>query len=216
MGASPLAAAFDGPRVGIETDADLRSGLTSLYGVDDRFGGATVGPLAAAHLSRIQRLIDTGSYPETIGRQLRLISGETAEHVGWLAFDSGDHARARRYWTQARDYATELRDDSLAVLVLASLSLLELREERPRDGLDHARRAPSLAAPWAPPPLMSILASAARLYKQDRASRPARDWTLFHGPSELAAAQADLFTAAGHRKAAVAWLRRSLERQEVT
>ncbi|MEU4358753.1 hypothetical protein [Streptomyces virginiae] len=238
MGATATAAAFeDGPRVGTETIADLRSGLASLYGLDDRFGGATVGPLAAAHLSRIQRLIDTGSYPETIGRQLRLIGGETAEHVGWLAFDAGDHARARRYWTQARDYATELRDDSLAVLVLASLSLLELREERPRDGLDHARRAASLAAPWAPPSLMSILAtrearalamlgdsasarttlaSAARLYEQDRGSRPAPDWTLFHGPSELAAAQAELFTAAGHHKAAVTWLRRSLERQEVT
>ncbi|MFB7467083.1 hypothetical protein ACFCZ1_26910 [Streptomyces sp. NPDC056224] len=237
IGAAVPAAAFDGLRVGTDTVTDLRSGLASLYGLDDRFGGATVGPLAAAHLSRVQRLIDTGSYPETIGRQLRLISGETAEHVGWLAFDAGDHTRARRYWTQARDTATELRDDSLAVLVLASLSLLELREERPHDGLDHARRAAALAAPWAPPSLMSILAtrearalamlgdsasarttlaSAARLYEKDRGSRPAPDWTLFHGPAELAAAQAELFTAAGHYKAAVTWLRRSLERQEVT
>ncbi|MFI8503969.1 hypothetical protein ACIGFK_36505 [Streptomyces sp. NPDC085524] len=236
-GAPVPAAAYDGPRVGTDTVTDLRAGLSGLYGLDDRFGGATVGPLAAAHLSRVQRLIDTGRYPETIGRQLRLIGGETAEHVGWLAFDAGDHARARRYWTQARDTATELRDDSLAVLVLASLSLLELREEQPHDGLDHARRAAALAAPWAPPALMSILAtrearalamlgdsasarttlaSAARLSEQDRGSRPAPDWTLFHGPAELAAAQAELFTAAGHHKAAVTWLRRSLERQEVT
>ncbi|UUU37595.1 hypothetical protein [Streptomyces sp. NBC_00162] len=237
IGTAMPAAAAGGPRVGTHTVTDLRSGLASLYGLDDRFGGATVGPLATAHLARVQRLIDTGSYPDTIGRQLRLISGETAEHVGWLAFDAGDHPRARRYWTQARDTATELRDDSLAVLVLASLSLLELREERPRDGLDHARRASVLAAPWAPPSLMSILAtrearalamlgdsasarttlaSAARLYEKDRGSRPAPDWTLFHGPAELAAAQAELFTAAGHHKAAVTWLRRSLERQEVT
>ncbi|MFI8504946.1 hypothetical protein ACIGFK_41540 [Streptomyces sp. NPDC085524] len=236
MVASP-AAAFDGPRVGTDTVTDLRQGLASLYGLDDRFGGATVGPLACAHLSRIRRLIDTGSYPETIGRQLRLISGETAEHVGWLAFDAGDHQRARSYWTQARDTATELRDDSLAVLVLASLSLLELREEQPRDALDHARRAAELAAPWAPPSLLSILATrearalamlgdsasarttlanAARLYEKDRGSRPAPDWTLFHGPAELASAQAELFTSAGHHRAAVSWLRRSLERQEAT
>ncbi|MEU3317112.1 hypothetical protein ABZ743_31155 [Streptomyces sp. NPDC006662] len=39
---------------------------------------------------------------------------------------------------------------------------------------------------------------------------------LFHGPAELASAQAELFTAAGHHRAAVLWLRRSLERQETT
>lgn len=236
IGAAP-ATAYDAPRVGTDAVTDLRRGLASLYGLDDRFGGATVGPLAAAHLSRVRRLIDSGSYPETIGRQLRLISGETAEHVGWLAFDAGDHQRARAYWNQARDTATELRDDSLCVLVLASMSLLELREQQPRLALDHARRAASLAAPWAPPALLSILATrearalamlgdsasarstlanAARLYEKDRGSRPAPDWTLFHGPAELAAAQAELFTAAGHHAAAVSWLRRSLARQETT
>ncbi|MGP3636868.1 hypothetical protein ACTU45_26520 [Streptomyces sp. 24-1644] len=236
IGAAP-ATAYDGPRVGTNTVTDLRAGLASLYGLDDRFGGDTVGPLAAAHLSRVRRLIDTGSYPETIGRQLRLISGETAEHVGWLAFDAGDHTRARTYWSQARDTASELRDDSLSVVVLASMSLLELREQQPRHALDHARRAAALAAPWAPPSLLSILATrearalamlgdsasarstlanSARLYEKDRGSRPAPDWTLFHGPAELAAAQAELFTAAGHHRAAVSWLRRSLERQETT
>ncbi|MFF3460582.1 hypothetical protein ACFYXH_41190 [Streptomyces sp. NPDC002730] len=85
------------PRVGTETVTDLRAGLASLYGLDDRFGGATVGPLAAAHLSRIERLISTADYPDTIGRQLRLVSGETAEHVGWLAFDAGEHVSARAY-----------------------------------------------------------------------------------------------------------------------
>ncbi|MFG3001476.1 hypothetical protein [Streptomyces sp. NPDC048340] len=234
---APAATAYDGPRVGTDTVTDLRQGLSALYGLDDRFGGNTVGPLAAAHHTRIRRLIDTGSYPETIGRQLRLISGETAEHVGWLAFDAGDHTRARTYWSQAQDTATELRDDSLAVVVLASMSLLELREQQPRLALDHARRAASLAAPWAPPSLLSILATrearalamlgdsasarstlanAARLYEKDRGSRPAPDWTTFHGPAELAAAQAELFTAAGHHRAAVSWLRRALERQETT
>ncbi|MFD9516067.1 GNAT family N-acetyltransferase [Streptomyces sp. NPDC059979] len=61
-----------------------------------------------------------------------------------------------------------------------------------------------------------MLANAARLYEKDRGSRPAPDWTLFHGPAELASAQTELFTAAGHHRAAVSWLRRSLERQEAT
>ncbi|MFJ3841096.1 hypothetical protein ACWGHM_36785 [Streptomyces sp. NPDC054904] len=239
LGSAALPAPADAyaPQVGTDTVADLRLGLTSLYGLDDRFGGATVGPLADAHLSRVQRLISTGTYPDTIGRQLRLISGETAEHVGWLAFDAGDHQRARHYWTQARDTAVGLRDDSLTVLVLASLSLLELREQDPKAALNHAQRASALAQPWAPPSLLSILATrqaralallgdrsaarttlthAARLYDQDQGSRPAPAWTLFHGPAELGMAQAELFTAVGHHRAAVRWLRLALERQEAT
>lgn len=223
------------PHVSTDTITDLRTGLASLYGLDDRFGGATVGPLAAAHLSRVERLITTGHYPDTIGRQLRLISGETAEHVGWLAFDEGNHAQARRYWGKAMARAEELRDDSLAVVVLASQSLLALRQQDPHNAIAQVSRAYALAEPWAPPSLLSILVTreawalaalgdhtsarqslsrAARLYEQDQGSRPAPDWTLFHGPAEIARVQATLFTKAGHHRAAVNWLRRSLERQE--
>ncbi|MBT2545629.1 hypothetical protein J7E99_34325 [Streptomyces sp. ISL-44] len=227
----------DRPRLGTDAVADLRTGLASLYGLDDRFGGATVGPLAAAHLARVERLIGTGSYPETIGRQLRLIAGETAEHVGWLAFDAGDHPRARTYFGKALTRAKELRDDSLSVLVMASMSLVCLREGNPREALDLTRCAQDQARRWAPPTLMSILATrearalaqlddspaarttlarAARLYEQDRGTRPAPDWTAFHGPSEIADAQAQLFSFAGHHGAAVTWLRKALDRQEAT
>lgn len=231
------AAAPDRPRLGTDTVADLRSGLASLYGLDDRFGGATVGPLAAAHLSRVERLIDTGSYPGTIGRQLRLIAGETAEHVGWLAFDAGDHPRARTYFDMALDRAQELQDDSLSVLVMASMSSLCLHDGKPREALDLTRRAQDQARRWAPPTLMSILVTrearalallddaraarttlsrAASLYEQECGARPVPDWTVFHGASEIADAQADLFSVAGHHGAAVTWLRKALERRETT
>ncbi|MFI9741592.1 hypothetical protein [Streptomyces sp. NPDC052494] len=226
-----------GERIGTSAVTDLRTGLAQLYGLDDRFGGATVGPLAAAHLARVERLIRTADYPDTIGRQLRLIAGETAEHVGWLAFDAGDNDKARSSWSAAIERADELGDDSLAVLVRASQSLLSLREERPHDARDHARRAFDTAKPWAPPTLLSILmtrearalallgdhsaarstlAHAFRLYEQDQGSRPAPDWTTFHGPAELYHAQADLFTYMGHHGAAVNWLRRSLAHQEAS
>ena len=228
-------AVYEHPLLGTDTVTDLRAGLASLYGLDDRFGGATVGPLAAAHLARIERLLATGSYHETIGRQLRLIAGETAEHVGWLAFDAGDYTRARSYWSHALKLAKELPDDSLSVLVKASMSLLSLREGQPHEALELTRRAQDQANAWAPPSLLSILATrearalaalgdpasarstlaqAVRLYEQDQGSRPAPDWTLFHGPAEIADVQADLFSVAGHNRAAVTWLRRSLEYQE--
>ncbi|MBV7697640.1 hypothetical protein [Streptomyces sp. TRM70350] len=224
-------------RIGTDAVTDLRTGLANLYGLDDRYGGAIVGPLAAAHLARVDRLIKTGTYPETIGRQLRLIAGETAEHVGWLAFDAGDSAAARRSWAKAQKRAEELGDASLAVLVMASTSLLSLREGNPREALNLARRASERAKPWAPPTLLSILATrearalatlgdhtaarttlahAVHLYEQDRATRPAPEWTTFHGPAELCHAQAHLFTEMGHHGAAVDWLRRSLERHEAS
>ncbi|MFE2327488.1 hypothetical protein ACFXD5_26795 [Streptomyces sp. NPDC059385] len=77
--AAAQATAFDKPHVGADTVTDLQAGLASPYGLDTASAGSTVGPIASAHLSRIRRLIDTGSYPDMIGRQLRLISGETAE-----------------------------------------------------------------------------------------------------------------------------------------
>lgn len=222
-------------RVGTDAVTTLRDDLARLYGLDDRYGGEMVGPLARAHLARVERLMDTGSYPETIGRQLRLIAGETAEHAGWLAFDAGDNPLARFYWAQAMKRADDLGDDSLAVLVRASMSLLSLREDEPRHALDHARCARERAKRWAPPKLLSILvvrearalatlgdhsaartvlADAWRLYERDKGTRPAPEWTTFHGPAELCHAQAHLFTALGHHGAAVTWLRRSLERQE--
>ncbi|MFJ1755983.1 hypothetical protein [Kitasatospora sp. NPDC088134] len=223
------------PRAGTETVMDLRAGLTSLYGLDDRFGGATVGPLAQAHLARVERLIKTTTYPGTIGRQLRLIAGETAEHVAWLAFDAGDNEKAKKHWKHALTRAEELQDNSLAVVVMASMALMSLREREPTDALDLARKAQAKAASWAPPSLMSILmtrearalaimgdpvgarstlAKATRAFEQERNERPVPDWAVFHGPAELALAQASLFTEEGHHKAAVDWLRRSLRHQE--
>ncbi|MFI6157012.1 hypothetical protein ACIBCA_30505 [Kitasatospora sp. NPDC051170] len=234
-GGAAAAAAVPAARIGTETVMDLRSGLASLYGLDDRFGGATVGPLAQAHLARAERLIATTVYPGTIGRQLRLIAGETAEHVAWLSFDAGDNGRARTYWRHALVRAEELQDDSLEVVVLASMALMNLREREPAQALELTRRAQEKARAWAPPSLTSILmtrearalamlgdhvsarstlAQAARCYEQERGTRSVPDWAVFHGPAELALAQASLFTEAGHHKAAVQWLRRSLGNQE--
>jgi hypothetical protein len=117
------------------------------------------------------------------------------------------------------------------------MTLLSLRQGKPREGLNLIRRAHDQAKAWASPSLLSILATrearalallgdaagarttlarAARLYEQDQGSRPAPSWTTFHGPAEIAMAQAQLFTAAGHHGAAVTWLRRCLEHQEST
>lgn len=92
-----------GPKGAIGTAhvIELREGLRSLYQLDDAYGGGDVRSLARRHLKRVERIINTASYPETIGRQLQLLAGETAEHCGWLYYDADDQGRARRYWGEA-------------------------------------------------------------------------------------------------------------------
>ncbi|GAA2463184.1 hypothetical protein GCM10010405_54530 [Streptomyces macrosporus] len=216
---------------------ELREGLRSLYQLDDAYGGGDVRSLAVRHLRRVRRVINTCSYPDIIGRQLQLLAGETAEHCAWLYYDAGDQDQARRYWGEALTTATMLRDDSLEILALASLSMQASHEGRPRDGYDLARAAQERAARFGSPALQSLIAArearalslmrdrkaaGARLAESmrliDRAGRgrPSPEWAAFHGHAELDYAQGLLYTEIGHHRAAVTFLRAALAHQDRT
>ncbi|QJS14501.1 hypothetical protein HKX69_20380 [Streptomyces argyrophyllae] len=216
---------------------ELREGLRSLYHLDNAYGGGDVRSLAVRHLRRIRRVINTASYPETIGRQLQLLAGETAEHCGWLFYDADDQAQARSYWGEALTTATMLRDSSLEILVLASLSMQASYEGRPQDGYDLAHAAQQRATRFGSPTLQSLLASrearalslmredsdarrrlaeSMRLVDQNDRGRPAPEWADFHGAAELDYAQGLLYTESGHHDRAVNFLRAALEHQDRT
>ncbi|MFF0133708.1 hypothetical protein ACFYTG_50110 [Streptomyces mirabilis] len=228
-----------GPNGGIGTAhvIELREGLRSLYQLDDAYGGGDVRSLARKHLKRVERIINTANYPETIGRQLQLLAGETAEHCGWLYYDADDQGRARRYWGEALTTATVLGDDNLAIMVLASLSMQASYEGRPRQGLDLARAAQERAVRYGSPGLQSLLASrearalylmkdtsgakkrlanSMRLVERDDRGRPSPDWAKFHGHAELDYAQGLYYTEAGHHHSAVQFLRAALDHQDRT
>ncbi|MFF0092645.1 hypothetical protein ACFYSF_22160 [Streptomyces canus] len=228
-----------GPKgaVGTAHVIELREGLRSLYQLDDAYGGGDVRSLARKHLKRIERIINTTSYPDTIGRQLQLLAGETAEHCGWLYYDADDQGRARRYWGEALTTATVLSDDNLAIMVLASLSMQASHEGRPRQGLDLARAAQERAQRYGSPMLQSLLASrearalslmgdtytakqrlvqSMRLVDHGERGRPSPEWAAFHGHAELDYAQGLYFTDAGHHGRAVQFLRAALQHQDRT
>ncbi|MFD0381837.1 hypothetical protein ACFQ2B_03710 [Streptomyces stramineus] len=166
-----------GPSTAIGTPhiTELREGLRSLYTLDDAYGGDAVRSLAIRHLRRIRRIINNGTYPDTIGRQLQLLAGETAEQCAWLFYDADDQEAARRYWGEALTAATVLGDDGLEILVLASLSMQAVHENRPRDGYDLARAAYHRAAPLGSPTLLSLIAAReARALARMRDHRAAR------------------------------------------
>ncbi|MFD5728445.1 hypothetical protein ACFWMT_20450 [Streptomyces sp. NPDC058368] len=181
--------------------------------------------------------MNTGSYPDTIGRQLQLLAGEAAEHCGWLYYDADDQDNARRYWGEALTTATVLRDPTLEVLVFSSMSLQACHEGRPREGLELARAAQERAMGLGSPTLRSIIAArearalslmndgtgagkrlSEAMHLVDRGSegRPAPEWTAFHGHAELDYSQGMLFTELGHHGAAVQFLRAALNHQDRT
>ncbi|MGW9497967.1 hypothetical protein ACWG5P_26930 [Streptomyces prasinus] len=214
---------------------ELREGLRSLYTLDDAYGGGDVRSLAVRHLRRVRRIINTSDYPDTVGRQLQLLVGETAEHCAWLYYDADEQDTARRYWGEALTTATMLHDAGLQILVLVSLSMQASHEGRPRDGHDLARAAHSLAVPFGCPALLSLiaarearalalmkdrnsarkrLADSMRMVDRSGRGRPAPDWAAFHGPAELDYAQGLLYSDTGHHKAAVPFLRAALAHQD--
>ncbi|MFC9746854.1 hypothetical protein [Streptomyces niveus] len=216
---------------------ELREGLRSLVQLDDAYGGDEVRSLAVRHLRRVRRIINTGEYPDTIGRQLQLLVGESAEHCGWLAYDADDQDSARRYWGEALTTATMLRDLNLEVMIFSSMSLQACYEDRPRDGLDLARAAQERAARLGSPVLRSLIASrearalsllgegksatrrlseAMRLVDGADTGPPSPEWAAFHGHAELDYAQGLLYTELGHHHAAVQFLRAALAHQDRT
>ncbi|MFI0815100.1 hypothetical protein ACH4TX_04720 [Streptomyces sp. NPDC021098] len=223
--------------VGTAHVVELREGLRSLYALDDAYGGDAIRSLAVRHLRRIRRIINIGTYPDTISRQLQLLAGETANQCAWLYYDADDQDTARRYYGEALTAATMLRDESLHILVLVMLSMQASHENRPRDGYELARAARERAVPLGSPLLLSLIASresrALAVMRDDRAARkrlaeamrlvdrsdrgrPAPKWAAFHGHAELAYRQGMLYTETGHDKAAVPFLRAALDHQTRT
>ncbi|MFI0934555.1 hypothetical protein ACH4RG_22895 [Streptomyces sp. NPDC021019] len=231
----PLSPTGQSRAIGTTHLLELRTGLRSLFQLDDAYGGGDVRSLSVRHLRRVRRVINTGTYPETIGRQLQLLAGEIAEHCGWLYYDADEQDNARRYWGEALTAATMLRDPNLEILVFSSMSLQACHEGRPRDGLDLARAAQERATLLGSPVLQSLIAVretralallgdekaagsrlsyAMKLGDQSGRGRPSPEWAKFHGAAELGYAQGSLYTELGHHHRASDFLRAALAHQD--
>lgn len=233
--ARPLTPAGASGAVGTVHLLELREGLRSLFQLDDAYGGDDVRSLAVRHLRRVRRILNTRSYPESIGRQLQLLAGEVAEHCGWLCFDADDQDGARQYFGEALTAATVLKDANLQVLVFSSMSLQACYEGRPREGLELVRAAHERANRLGSPTLQSItaarearalailrdgqgatkrLSQAVTYLDRTGRGRPAPEWTAFHGPAELDCAQGLLYAELGHHGAAARFLGAALAHQD--
>lgn len=216
--------------VGVTHVLELRAGLRSLIQLDDAYGSGGVLPLAVRQLSRVRRIINTGTYADAIGQQLHLLAGEIASQCGWLYIDAGDPENAKRYLGEALTTATMLGDVNLEVEVFATMSLQAWRDHA-RDALDLARAAQQRATRLGSTVLQSLIASrearalvgmgdfkaaerrladAMRYLERGERGRPAPAWTAFYGPSELSLVQARLYSESGRHQAATGFHRATL------
>jgi len=95
----------------------------TLRRMDDLLGSGTLLALVQAHLRHVVELLDQRRYPESVGRRLHATAGELMRLAGWLAFDSGKHPTAQRYWVAALHAAHAAGDRALGAHIVSSMSL---------------------------------------------------------------------------------------------
>ncbi|MEV6985431.1 hypothetical protein AB0M95_29795 [Sphaerisporangium sp. NPDC051017] len=224
--------AFTPPEaVGTPHVQELRAGLRALDTLVDLHGGTDVRALAVRHLNRIRRIIETSTYSDSIGRQLHLLAGQTANSCAYMHFDACEQDTARHYWYEGLTIATMSDNTEIKIEALAMLGLQANYEERPRHAHQLLAAARHHAEALGSPVLLSIIASreanalsllgdhagaraaltrSLRLMERPRTGRPSPGWTAFYDQSEAEVIQAHLFTKAGKHKAAIPYFQASV------
>ncbi|WP_285697378.1 hypothetical protein [Actinomadura sp. NBRC 104412] len=86
--------------------------------MDDQLGGGRLLDLVHQHLRFVTGLLDERRYSDAVGRRLHGAAGELLRLAGFVCFDSGQHARAQRYWIAALHAAHTSGDRALGANVL--------------------------------------------------------------------------------------------------
>ncbi|WP_405135536.1 hypothetical protein [Nocardia sp. NBC_01388] len=94
-----------------------------------------------AHLHDVVGLIESGSYPDPLGRRLHSTAAELLRLAGWVSFDNGHHAHAQRYWTSAVYTARTAGDHALSANAIGFLSCQAKDIGRPQDAVTLAESA---------------------------------------------------------------------------
>jgi transcriptional regulator with XRE-family HTH domain len=115
--------------------------VADLYQLDDRYGGAAIGDVARRRLARLTRQMDRASLSPAVETRVQSMIGTLSTCCAWLAFDSGDHRRARAFDSDALCAAHLANDKALQVEVLASMSMQARRNDKPGEAINLAQSA---------------------------------------------------------------------------
>jgi hypothetical protein len=185
----------------------LRASVASLYRMGRQHGGAgAVYPLTARTFQRLRDLAERARCDAETGQAMRELIAHTAGHAGSMAFDTGQHDDARRWWVEATHWARLAEADAFGALAMASLARQASDQRRPREVINLAKAAQRTARHAATPRLTSLLlarealghagagdatsAQAALRHARGRADIPRSDddpiWLDFYGKADFA------------------------------
>lgn len=206
--AIPLAGTEPGEPVDV-TRLRANDVVADLYALDDRYGGAAIADIARRRLAGLTRQMDRATLSPDAETRVQSMIGELSTCCAWLAFDGGDHQRARTFDADALCAAHMANDKDLQVEVLANMSMQAKRAGKPGEALNLAESAMAIARGADPriKALLSMRMALAHAKRQDAAgftrsrraawkqlehahpiSRPA--WFRFFDDRELAALEA--------------------------
>lgn len=113
-----------GFRVGQADAAKLREAAQEARRWDSKYGGGDWRSSMVPECLRQEAApLLLASYSDAVGRALFGATAELTRLAGWMAFDTGQHEAAQRYYIQALRLARAAADVPLGGYVLASMSL---------------------------------------------------------------------------------------------
>lgn len=128
-------------RVGASDVARLRSMRDTFDRVDNSFGGAHARQALVRYLSQeLPRLLRAGA-SDDVRTALYSAAGESTHLAAWMAYDSGLHGLAQRYFIQALGFADAAGDRLLGASVLDAMSHQASFLGRHREAANMARAA---------------------------------------------------------------------------
>ncbi|WP_037574000.1 hypothetical protein [Phaeacidiphilus oryzae] len=129
-------------QVGHADAAKLREAAEEARRWDSKYGGGDWrSSLVPECLRRDAAPLLLGSYSDEVGRTLFGATAELTRLAGWMAFDTGQHEAAQRYYIQALRLSRAAADVPLGGYVLASMSLQATYRDFADDGVDLAQAA---------------------------------------------------------------------------
>ncbi|MDH6112185.1 tetratricopeptide (TPR) repeat protein [Kitasatospora sp. MAP12-15] len=202
-------------RVGQSDATKLREAAQEARRWDSKYGGGDWRSSMVPECLRVEAApLLLASYSDTVGRALFGATAELTRLAGWMAFDTGQHEAAQRYYIQALRLARAAADLPLGGYVLASMSLqacyrgfaeeaVDLAQaalERNR-GLATARtmsffhlvEARAQARAGNPAATSTALTAAENALERSRSGDPDPAWIDFYAYDRLAADAAECF-----------------------
>jgi tetratricopeptide (TPR) repeat protein len=138
---------------------DLDS-LTDLYRrMDRRLGAVSLFEDLCRHLQRVTALRHA-SMTGADRQRLASIAGDSATLLGWQSLDTGQTARAWKYFRRAADAAKEAENPALQAFAIAEAAYIPLLGGNHRAALPLLREARDLAPPASSPAFQAWLCGA--------------------------------------------------------